>query len=165
MVDLTSPSLDSMSGTRSANRLHGAPRAAGPATSNLACISSKRRRWESNPLRTALQAAAVAVWLQRHVKCPRQESNLVFDLRRVACESGTPRGQCFYASTSPRSRTSSCRFEVCRAHPSHSQGISIEYEIRHLIAYPVSQRLESRRDRQYVQDVTSCVVPHRVLPH
>ena len=55
-------------------------------------------------------------------KCPRQESNLVFDLRRVACESGTPRGQRLSFSTSPRSRTPSCRFEVCRAHPSHSQG-------------------------------------------
>ena len=48
-------------------------------------------------------------------KCPRQESNLVFDLRRVACESGTPRGQCLSFSTPPRSRTPSCRFEVCRA--------------------------------------------------
>ncbi len=26
-------------------------------------------------------------------QCPRQESNLVFNLRRVACKSGTPRGQ------------------------------------------------------------------------
>jgi hypothetical protein len=57
-------------------------------------------------------------------KCPRQESDLVLDLRGVACESGTPRGQCVHVSTSPRSRTSSCRFEVCRAHPSHSQGAS-----------------------------------------
>ena len=27
------------------------------------------------------------------IKCPRQELNLAFDLRRVACESGTLRGQ------------------------------------------------------------------------
>jgi hypothetical protein len=30
---------------------------------------------------------------ERAQQCPRQESNLVFDLRRVACDSGTLRGQ------------------------------------------------------------------------
>ena len=34
-----------------------------------------------------------AVWLQRRNQSPRQELNLVLDLRRVACESGTLRGQ------------------------------------------------------------------------
>lgn len=29
----------------------------------------------------------------RSIQCPRQESNLVFNLRRVACGSGTPRGR------------------------------------------------------------------------
>ncbi len=47
----------------------------------------QRRRWELNPLKTGLQPVAVAVWLQRpKIKCPRQELNLVFDLRRVACD-------------------------------------------------------------------------------
>ena len=56
-----------------------------------------------------------AVWLQRHViQCPRQESNLVFDLRRVACKSATLRGHVSF-SAPPRNRTPSCRFEVCRA--------------------------------------------------
>ena len=82
------------------------------------------------------------VWLQRQiVKCPRQESNLIFDLRRVACESTTLRGQAtehgpraWHArralvthrtvSAPPRSRTSSCSFEGCRANPPHSQGTS-----------------------------------------
>ena len=76
----------------------------------------QRRRWESNPLETALQAVAVpsgsSVVL---IKRPRQESNLGLDLRRVVCESGTPRGRLFVFSASPRNRTSSCSFEGCRA--------------------------------------------------
>jgi hypothetical protein len=47
------------------------------------------------------------------IKCPRQESNLVFDLRRVACIRHTPRT--IITSTPPRNRTSSCSFERCRA--------------------------------------------------
>jgi hypothetical protein len=74
-----------------------APRAAGPATSKP-CFKSHRK------------------------KCPRQESNLVFDLRKVACASGTLRRHRLHPSTPPRNRTPSCRFEVCRARPSHSQG-------------------------------------------
>ena len=54
-------------------------------------------------------------------KCPRQELNLVLDLRRVVCESGTPQGP-FCFSASPRNRTPSCSFEHCRAHPAHPQG-------------------------------------------
>jgi hypothetical protein len=86
----------------------------GPATSNLACKFIERRRRESNPLEAALQAAAWpsgssvgeqgAGGAEQSVyslllapsslpKCPRQELDLVFDLRRVACESGTLRGQ------------------------------------------------------------------------
>ena len=38
-----------------------------------------------------------------------------FDLRRVACESATLRGQFRVISASPRNRTSSCSFEDCRA--------------------------------------------------
>ena len=50
---------------------------------------------------------------EQNNKCPRQELNLVLDLRRVVCESGTPQGRFF--SASPRSRTPSCSFERCRA--------------------------------------------------
>jgi len=32
------------------------------------------------------------VMKRTRIKCPRQELNLVLDLRRVGCESGTPRG-------------------------------------------------------------------------
>ena len=34
-------------------------------------------------------AGRLAVWLER--QCPRQESNLAYDLRRVACLRHTPR--------------------------------------------------------------------------
>ena len=49
-------------------------------------LGSQRRRRESNPLETALQAVAVPsgssvkLW-----KRPRQESNLVYELRKLAC--------------------------------------------------------------------------------
>ena len=51
----------------------------------------ERRRWESNPLQAALQAAASPSGSSVFRKCSRQESNLVLDLRRVACESTTLR--------------------------------------------------------------------------
>ena len=78
-------------------------------------IASKRRRWESNPLepRCSRSPCRLAPALS-FVQCPRQESNLVFDLRRVACKSATLRGR-FPFSAPPRNRTSSCSFEDCRA--------------------------------------------------
>ena len=61
---------------------------------NLLSISFKRRRWESNPLELLCrQSPCRLAPASQSIKCPRQESNLVFDLRRVACESGTLRGQ------------------------------------------------------------------------
>ena len=52
----------------------------------------KRRRWESNPLECCFAGSRRTVWLQRR-KRPRQESNLDLNLRRVACQSSTPRGR------------------------------------------------------------------------
>jgi hypothetical protein len=52
-------------------------------------VERQRRGWESNPLETVLQTVArpsgtcVIIKLQR--ACPRQELNLVLDLRRVVC--------------------------------------------------------------------------------
>ena len=71
-----------------------------PSSSSLricsisASLSAWRRScfWKASMI--SLRKLRRTVWLQRQCKCPRQESNLVFDLRRVACESGTPRGQC-----------------------------------------------------------------------
>ena len=62
----------------------------------------------------ALQAAALPSGSSAACQCPRQESNLVFDLRRVACKSPTLRGHNFF-SAPPRNRTSSGSFEDCRA--------------------------------------------------
>ena len=51
----------------------------------------ERRRWESNPLRTGLQPVA---WpFGSSVKYPRQESNLIPDLRRVVCDPPHPEDQ------------------------------------------------------------------------
>src|SRR5436190_14332612 len=80
-----------MSGTRRGDSL---ARPGEPLAWRQTSLACKRRRWESNPLGAALQAAAVpsgssVIFLER----PRQESNLVYNLRGVACESGTLRGQ------------------------------------------------------------------------
>ena len=48
-------------------------------------------------------------------QCPCQESNLIFDLRRVACKSVTLQGRMFSNSALSRNRTSSDSFEDCRA--------------------------------------------------
>jgi hypothetical protein len=53
------PSFEHMSGTRYTNRFTGAMRAAAPSINmTLLEVAFKKRRWESNPLGTALQAAA-----------------------------------------------------------------------------------------------------------
>ena len=84
---------------------------------------AKRRRWESNPLQAALQAAAVPsgssaalssvlarsrAWSSTFarsranpshsedmflIECPAEESNLVRQFRGLPCSSGTPAGQ------------------------------------------------------------------------
>ena len=51
----------------------------------------QRRRWESNPLRSGCSRSPCRLAPASVTKCSRQESNLVFDLRKVACESGTLR--------------------------------------------------------------------------
>jgi integrase len=63
-------------------------------------VDVERRRWESNPLPRFCRplpgrlAPAPMRGPSCRGACPRQESNLVFDLRRVACESITLRGPC-----------------------------------------------------------------------
>ena len=47
-------------------------------------------------------------------ECPRQESNLVYDLRKVACDPAHSE-DVLSVSTPPRSRTPSCGFEDRRA--------------------------------------------------
>jgi hypothetical protein len=94
-------------------------------------------------------AGRLAVWLQRLVvERPRQGSNLVYDLRGVACESGTLRGRT-NLSTPPRSRTPSCRFVVCRAVRHTRRACVVEYpdldsnqglDVRRVRCYPLHHR-------------------------
>jgi hypothetical protein len=53
---------------------------------------SQRRRWESNPLQPGCSRSPGRLAPASRTKCPRQELNLVHDLRRVVCESVTLRG-------------------------------------------------------------------------
>ena len=70
----------------------GRPTSTLPANATSTTFHSKGRRWESNPLVAALQAAARPSGSASGViKCSRQESNLVFELRGLAFESGTLR--------------------------------------------------------------------------
>src|SRR4051812_12125158 len=64
-------------------------------------VGRQRRRWESNPLepgcrRSPGRLAPASSDGNRNralARCPRQESNLVYDLRKVACKSPTLRGR------------------------------------------------------------------------
>jgi hypothetical protein len=91
---------------------------------------SKRRRWESNPLKAALQAAAFPSGsdvdsLSIGEKCPHQDSNLILDLRRVACDPphsedvGSSRRQ-YPAEDSNLVR----QLRRLPCVPAHSQGVS-----------------------------------------
>ena len=75
----------------------------------------QRRRWESNPLETALQTVALPSGSGAKIKeCPRQESNLVYDLRRVACCPSHSKDFLNFI-TPPRNRTSPDCFEGSHA--------------------------------------------------
>ena|GEM_PF-6330510 len=83
-------------------------------------LVGQRRRWESNPLETALQAVALPSGSGTKIKeCPRQESNLVYDLRRVACIHHTPR-TCSLPRRGIEPRPTASKTVT---HPPHSQGI------------------------------------------
>ena len=80
-------------------------------------------------------------------QCPRQESNLVFDLRRVACDPQHSENKHSF-SAPPRNRTSSNRFVVCRACPVHLQGNCLDQEsdldldLRRVPCHPLHYRDE-----------------------
>ncbi len=77
-------------------------------------LDGQKRRWESNPLEAALQAAAVPSGssAKLSVSSPRVELGLRPSHGRVLIRH-TPRTFCI--SAPPRNRTPSCRFVVCRA--------------------------------------------------
>ena len=87
---------------------------------------------------------------QPKLKCRRQESNLIFELRGLACESGTLRRLSCWFSTPPRNRTSSGRFEVCHAVHHTRRALSISQypdldlnqglDLRRVQCYPLHHR-------------------------
>ncbi len=54
---------------------------------------TQRRRWESNPLEPGCSRSPGRLAPASRNECPRQELNLVHDLRRVVCGSVTLRGR------------------------------------------------------------------------
>jgi hypothetical protein len=84
-------------------------------------------------------AGRLAVWLQRpsingrgrRDRCPRQESNLVSDLRGVVCESGTLRGRVQDKYTIPRPGIGpGLAASKTAVRPTHSRGFSTPLDRR-----------------------------------
>ena len=86
------------------------------------------------PTWNCFAGSRLTVWLQRHViQCPRQESNLVLDLRRVACDpqhseniQSVPRRGIEPGHHASRSGS----FEDCHALPAHPQGVRFSVSTR-----------------------------------
>ena len=106
-----------------------------------------RRRWESNPLETALQAVALpsgssaVLFLSRQPflpqrfaalrDCPRQELNLIYDLRRVACCPSHSK-DLLNLITPPRNRTSPNCFEGSHASSTLAGHLRCSFKSRRL---------------------------------
>ena len=100
------------------------------------------------PTQSCFAGSRRAVWLQRQVvECLRQESNLVFDLRRVACDP--QHSEDILSSAPPRNRTSSGSFEDCHALPAHPQGLlskcldqdlNLDLDLRRVLCDPLHHR-------------------------
>ena len=146
-----------MYGTHAANRLveDRAPCAVGPAVSLL----PKRRRWESNPLELLCRQPPCRLAPASSCQCPRQESNLVFDLRRVACKSATLRGRVLVQRPAEESNLV-LQFRRLPCYPAHSQGVkcldqesNLDLDLRRVLCDPLHHRdiqhpdLESNQDQ------------------
>ena len=78
-------------------------------------VQGQRRRWESNPLEPGCSRSPGRLAPASGKECPRQELNLVHDLRRVVCASVTLRGRVCKGSPPPGNRTRPYGFEDRRA--------------------------------------------------
>ena len=117
-------------------------------------LDGQKRRWESNPLEAALQAAAWPSGSSATFQCPRQESNLVFDLRRVACKSPTLRGQ--FSVQRPAEESNLVRqFRRLPCDPAHPQGLlskcldqesNLDLDLRRVLCDPLHHRDIQRPD-------------------
>ena len=92
--------------------------AVGPAVSSL----PKRRRWESNPLEAALQAAAVPSGSSAKSSSVLARSR-TWSSTFAGSRANPPHSEnMFLSSAPPRNRTSSGSFDDCHARPAHPQG-------------------------------------------
>jgi hypothetical protein len=82
---------------------------------------SQRRRWESNPLEPGCSRSPGRLAPASRTKCPRQELNLVHDLRRVVCESVTLRGPAVHRIPRPGIEPGLAASKTA-VRPSHSRG-------------------------------------------
>ena len=163
-----------MYGTRAINRLRGMPRAAGPATSNLACSSIQETPVGFEPTKSCFAGSRRTVWLRRHHQCPCQESNLVLDLRGVACESGTLQGQLVETHLAEESnlvlqiRSLPCSSVTLARHSSPSRNrtwsksFGSSRAVRHTHGPLRRPNLESNQD-QDLRSVLCCPLHHRDL--
>ena len=86
-------------------------------------------------------------------QCPRQESNLVFDLRRVACKSPTLRGR-FSAQRPAEESNLVLQFRSLPCDPAHPQGHSkcldqesnLDLDLRRVLCDPLHHRDIQRPD-------------------
>jgi hypothetical protein len=115
-----------MSGTHEPDPRDRVPVSGGPCAAGRAGTTEASLRRNAGGSRTHYQplcrrpphrVAPALDELKEFQKCPRQDSDLVLDLRRVACDP--PHSEDVYKSllsgTPPRIRTSSGSFEGCRA--------------------------------------------------
>jgi hypothetical protein len=82
---------------------------------------TQRRRWESNPLEPGCSRSPGRLAPASRTKCPRQELNLVHDLRRVVCESVTLRGPAVHRIPRPGIEPGLAASKTA-VRPSHSRG-------------------------------------------
>ncbi len=89
-----------------------------------AARSVQRRRWESNPLEPGCSRSPGRLAPASRESCPRQELNLVLDLRRVVCESGTPRGRRDFSIPRPGIEPGLAASKTA-VRPTHSRGSAL----------------------------------------
>ena len=86
-------------------------------------LDSQKRRWESNPLEAALQAAAVPSGSSAKFSSALARSR-AWSSTFAGSRANPPHSEdVFPFSALPRNRTSSGSFEDCHAHPAHPQGV------------------------------------------
>ena len=117
------------------------------------------------PTQSCFAGSRLTVWLQRHViQRPRQESNLVYDLRRVACDPQHSEDM-FLFSAPPRNRTGApaqqgpavSRTAMRSATPAGrsfkclDQDLNLDLDLRRVLCDPLHHRDVQRPDLELNQ--------------